>query len=85
MRINPTWSRRLVQLAAGQFPRWRAKMGIYKMYTIAGEKVTDAVFNGSSASLSTNRLAPGIYFVRTAVAYRDGSTRTWVQKVAVIK
>ena len=55
------------------------------MYTIAGEKVTDAVFNGSSASLSTNRLAPGIYFVRTAVAYRDGSTRTWVQKVAVIK
>lgn len=52
---------------------------------LAGQRLGDAVFNGQSASLSTNGLAPGIYLLQTTVTFQDGSTQNQVQKIAIIR
>jgi len=57
----------------------------WKVYDIAGELAASLELSGPLASFSTKRLAPGIYLVQLDVEYADGSRRSAVQKVAVIR
>jgi len=56
-----------------------------QIYDVEGAKVLDAQFSGPAASLQTGQFAPGVYVVRTTVDYADGGTRTFIQKIVVIK
>jgi hypothetical protein len=57
----------------------------WRVYDIAGELVAALNTSGPLASFSTQRLAPGVYLVQLDVEFADGSKRSAVQKVAVIR
>lgn len=59
--------------------------GSFQVYNVAGQRVAEDSFGSSGASLQTGSLAPGIYLARIVVNYEDGSSRTELQKIIIVR
>jgi hypothetical protein len=59
--------------------------GSFQVYNVAGERVAEDSFGSSGDSLRTASLAPGIYLARIVVSYQDGSSRTVLQKIIIVR